>query len=281
MSPKKCESQHKKRQVARRRLRDLEEKGLVEVAGYEFGRGRARPEKSIGLTKHGVDLLKDKGLLEQDISYEKVLADGLVFTDHQLLMNWFRIHLNQVEKVVSRVSVRFLAHNSPFLPQGLNGRILITDYSPVPDSGAHGIKFTPDAVFGISDSVADKTCLYFLEVDRGTETMASPKRDMSDIRQKIVNYQWYQHKESYKRYDKVFKYNLLGFRLLFLTSTYSRLAALCKLTQEMFPREFVWLTECRRLFPDGVSAKIWAIGGDLHGPQGSILGSLCCRAPLP
>ena len=271
----------KKRQVARRRLRDLEEKGLVEVAGYEFGRGRGRPEKSIGLTKLGVDLLKDKGLLEPDISHEKVLADGLVFADHQLLMNWFRIHLNQVEKVVPRVSIKFLAHNSPFLPKGPNGRIFITDHSPVPDSGAQGIKFTPDAVFGIHDSVADKTCLYFLEVDRGTETMASPKRDMSDIRQKIVNYQWYFHRESYKRYDEVFKCNLLVFRLLFLTSTYGRLAALCKLTQEVFPKEFVWLTECSRLFPDGVSAKIWAIGGDLHGHQGSILGSLCCKAPLP
>ena len=187
---------HKKRQVARRRLRDIEEKGLVKVAGYEFGRGRGRPEKSMGLTKHGVDLLKAKGLLKQNIPYEKILANGLFCADHQLLLNWFRIHLNQVEKVVPRVNVKFLAHNSPFLPQGPNGRIFITDYSPVPDSGKQGIKFPPDAVFGISDSIADKTCLYFLEVDRGTETMAGPRRDMSDIRQKNINYQWYCHKES-------------------------------------------------------------------------------------
>ena len=271
---------HKKRQVARRRLRDLEEKELVKVAGYEFGRGRGRPEKSMGLTKHGVDLLKDKGLVKQDIPYEKILADDLFCADHQLLLNWFRIHLNEVEKVVPRVNVKFLVHNSPFLHQGPNRRIFITDYSLVPDSGEQGIKFTPDAVFGISDSVPAKTCLFFLEVDRGTETVASPKRDMSDIRQKIINYQWYHHKESYKRYDKVFKYNLFGFRLLFLTSTFGRLAALCKLTQEMFPREFVWLTECSRLFTDGVSAEIWARGGDLRGPQKSILGSLCCKAPL-
>ena len=54
------------------------------------------------------------------------------------------------------------------------------------------------------------------------------------------------------------------FRLLFLTNTYGRLAALCKLTHEMFPTKFVWLTECSRLFPEGVSAKIWAVGGDLQ-----------------
>lgn len=271
----------KSRQVVWRRLRILEKEGLIRTIRHEFGRGRGRPESLLGLTEHGVEILRERGLIDRDVPCETILVDGPFCLDHQLLLNWFRIHLNQVEKVVPRVSVKVLAHNSPFLPQGPNGRIFITDYSPVPDSGEQGIKFTPDAVFSIGDSIANNTCLYFLEVDRGTETMASPRRDMGDIRQKIVNYQWYQQKDRYKRYDEVFKYNLLGFRLLFLTSTYSRLAALCKLTQEMFPREFVWLTECSRLFPDGVSAKIWAIGGDLHGHPGSILGSLCCNAPLP
>jgi len=179
------------------------------------------------------------------------------------------------------VNVRLFAYNSPFLPKDGDDHIFITGYSPVPDSGEQGIKFTPDAVFGISDSVADKTCLYFLEVDRGTETMASPKRDTTDVRQKIINYQWYFQSQRYKRYEEIFKCKLCGFCLLFLTSTYARLVALCKLTQEMFPREFIWLTECSRLFPDGVSAEIWARGGDLHASQGSILGSLCCKAPLP
>ncbi len=179
------------------------------------------------------------------------------------------------------MTVKFLAHNSPFLPKGPNDRTLITDYSPVPDSSEQGVKFTPDGVFGTCDSIEKYTCLSFLEVDCGTETLASPKRDMSDIRQKIINYQWYFESEGYKRYEEVFKCDLVGFRLLFLTNTYGRLVALCKLTCEMFPTNFVWLTECSRLFPEGVSAKIWAVGGDLHGPQGSILGSLCCEAPLP
>ncbi len=79
----------------------------------------------------------------------------------------------------------------------------------------------------------------------------------------------------------MFNYDLFGFTLLFLTSSYGRLVALCKLTREMHPKDFVLLTEINRLFPDGVSAKIWAEGGDIHGPQESILGSLCCDAPLP
>lgn len=68
---------HKSLQVVRRRLRDLEEGGLVEVVGSELGRGRGRPENSLGLTEHGIDVLKERGVLGQDVPYEKVLGDSL------------------------------------------------------------------------------------------------------------------------------------------------------------------------------------------------------------
>lgn len=272
---------HKSRQVVRKRSKDLEKAGLIEAIGREFGRGRGRPENSLGVTERGVNILKEKGLLSQDVPCEKVCVDCLFGADHQLLLNWFRIHLNQVEKVLSRVNVKLFAYNSPFLPKDQNGRILIADYSPVPGTGLQGIKFTPDAVFSIRDSIADKTCLFFLEVDRGTETMASPKRDTNDIRHKIIKYQWYFRRQAYRRYEEVFKCQLCGFRLLFLTSTRGRLVALCELTEQMRPSNFVWLRECSSLFSDGVSAKIWARGGNLQAQQQSILGSLCCRAPLP
>ena len=272
---------HKSRQVIRRRLRDLEEGGLVEVVGSELGRGRGRPESSLGLTERGIDVLKEKDLLGQNVPYDKVLGDCLFAAGHQLLLNWFRIHLKEVERVLPRLNIKVMAQESPFLPKTQDGRVFITDHSPMPGSGMKGVTFTPDAVFATADSVGGKTCLFFLEVDRGTETMASPKRDMTDIRQKIVNYQWYFQSGGYKRYEEVFGANLRGFRLLFLTSTHGRLVALCQLAQEMEPSNFIWLTECGRLFADGASAEIWAKGGDLRAPQRSILGSLYCRLPLP
>jgi len=271
---------HKGKQAIRRRLRDLEKLGLVEIVGTEFGRGHGRPENSLGLTERGIDVLKERGLIGQGIPYDKVLGDSLFAKDHQLLLNWFRIHLKKIEHVLPRLRMKVLAQNSPCLPRGQDGRILITDCSPVPGSGMKGIKFTPDAVFAIADSVGSKTCLFFLEVDCGTETIASPKRDMTDIRQKIVNYQWYFYRGSYKRYEEVFKANMRGFRLLFLASTHGRLVALCKLAQEMKPSNFIWLTECSRLFADCASAEIWSKGGDLQAPQRSILGSLYCRLSL-
>ncbi len=269
----------KSKQVIRRRLHDLEGGGLVEVVGSEFGRGRGRPEKSLGLTERGADLLKDKGLLDKNVGYENVQGDCLFGAEHQLLLNWFRIHVKQIEQTQPRLTVRLLSHNSPFQPNSRNGKILISDFSPVPGSKTKGVKFTPDAVFTIAEKEAGKTCLFFLEVDCGTETIASPKRNMTDIRQKIVNYQWYFHGGCYKRYEQVFGASLRGFRLLFLTGTHGRLAALCKLTHEMRPSNFIWLTECDFLFADGAGAAIWAKGGDLQAVRQSICGSLCCSAP--
>jgi hypothetical protein len=270
----------KGKHAIRRRLRDLEKEGLVETISHEYGRGRGRPESSLGLTGRAVDILRDRGLIGQDVPCEKVVADEL-WKDHQLLMNWFRIHLALVGRVLPRLTVKFLAHNSPYLPQGPDGPVPISDSSPVPGRGIQEVQFTPDAVFATCDSIESKTCLFFLEVDRGTETMASPRRAMTDIRQKIISYQFYFRSARYKRYDGIFDCSLRGFRLLFLTHSLGRLRALCQLVQEMPPSDFVWLTECSRLFPDGVSARIWARGGGLQGPPQSILGSLCCRAPLP
>ncbi|MFC1763269.1 replication-relaxation family protein [Planctomycetota bacterium] len=271
----------KTKHAVRRRLRDLEKEGLVTSLSRDFGRGRGRPENLLGLTEESVNLLRDRGLIDQNIPYENILGDSILSVNHQLMMNWLRIHLYQVERELPCLTIGFLAHNSPFLQRGQDGRVCIRDISPVPNQGSKQAHFIPDSVFSISDANQHKSCLFFLEVDCGTETIASPRRNMTDIRQKIVNYQWYFHEQRYKRYEAILDCSFHGFRLLFLTNSHSRLTALCRLAEEMKPSNFIWLTECTRLFPDGVSANIWAKGGNLQGPQHSILGSLCCRAPLP
>lgn len=267
--------------VVGRRMHDLEKQGLVEVVSHEYGRGRGRPEKSLGVTRRGVDILRGKGLTDPAVPYENVVAEAFFGVDHQLLLNWCRIHLMQIERVLPRLSVQFLAANSPCLPQGPDGPVSITCCTPMPGRGIKEVRFTPDAVFVTCDSVESKACLFFLEVDRGTETIASARRDMTDIRQKIIRYQEYFRSQRYKYYETVFHCSLRGFRLLFLTNSLGRLTALCQLVREMPPSDFIWLTECSRLFPEGVCAKIWARGGDLLGQPQSILGSLCCRAPVP
>ncbi|MFH1615224.1 MAG: replication-relaxation family protein [Planctomycetota bacterium] len=271
----------KNRPALRKRLRDLKKERLVKVTNNGFGRNFGRPEELLGLSEEGVDTLREKNLIGKDVPYESVGPVSTRLNDHQLLMNWFRIHLNQVERVLPKLNFRFLAYNSPFVPREPDGRIITTDYSPIGRRTVRQIKFTPDAVIGSTYAVTQRSVLYFLEVDCGTETLSSPQRDMSDIRQKILNYQWYFQSLKYKRYEDIFDIPYLqGFHLLFLTRTTGRLAALCKLIQEMQPSNFIWATELDRIFPDGVSGKIWARGGNLQVMQGSMIGSLCCRASL-
>jgi len=267
-------------QTVRRRLRDFGRQELLVKIGQESGRKRGRPESLVALTRQGVHLLKEKGLIDRNVQDERIVLDNLCGVDHQVLLNWFRIHLMQVERVMPGLRIKFLSHNSPFLPNPTRGCMYLTDSSPAEGPAGGEVRFTPDAVFGTTDSVAGKTCLFFLEVDCGTETLASPRRDMTDIRQKVVNYQWYFRNQRYKRHEQVFGCALRGFRLLFLTTTLGRLTAMCGLIQEMPPSNFIWLTCSERLFADGISSKIWAKGGDLRSPQQSIFGSLCCRDPL-
>jgi len=272
----------KNKPVVRKRIRDLKKEGFVNVTVNELGQNFGRPESLLGLTERGVEILKEKNLLAEDVLYKDAGPVSRRLNDHQLLLNWFRVHLCRIEHMLPRLKIRFLAYNSPFMPRRPDGRLITHDYSPIGRRTIQEASFTPDGVFATTDAMGGKTLLFFLEVDCGTETLSSPQRDMKDLRHKILKYQWYFQSLKYKRYEQIFKTSSLhGFRLLFLTKTIGRLAALCRLTQEMQPSNFVWLTEQGRMFEEGVSGKIWARGGNLQVMQHSILGKLVCPASLP
>jgi hypothetical protein len=145
------------------------------------------------------------------------------------------------------------------------------------------IPFIPDGVFSITNKEAEKkSLLFFLEVDMGTETIASPSRGPKDLRQKIIRYQDLFTSASYKGYEGVFDSKFNGFRLLFLANSAARLNSLCRLVQEMPPSDFIWLGDQEKMFSQGLSAKIWARGGRIKDPAQSILGpGFACELPLP
>ena len=273
----------KSKDVVYRRIRCLEKEGLIHTTQKYLGQNIGRPKTLVDLTNRGIDLLKNNGVIDRNIPYENINARNINCLGHQMLMNWLRIHFNYAEKTLPTIRVRFLSHNSPFLQRDPLGRISLSDTTPVMDSEAgEVIKFEPDGVLSITDSSQDLTILLFLEVDCSTETLASPRRDMTDIRQKIVNYQTYFLSERYKRYEEFWKCKLQGFHLLFLTNSIGRLASLCRLAQEMGPEDtcFVYFTEQSRLFEQGVTGTIWARAGDLTVKQESIFGHLGCSTPL-
>jgi len=122
--------------------------------------------------------------------------------------------------------------------------------------------------------------LFFLEVDLGTEHLASGKREARDVRQKIANYQALSGSERYKVFEKIFGLAFKRFRVLFVTVSPEREVALCKLIQEMAPSEFIWVTEQQRMFSQGLADAIWIRGGQMNVPHESILNEEM-RRPTP
>ena len=258
----------------RDRISKLIAEGLLEEATRGRGQHRGRPERVVFLSKSAVMVLKERGFIKPQIPRDDMIGGDLPCQNHQLLLNWVRIHLNHIETIAPGLKTWFLAHNSPSLPK---------EFSSVSVQSGTGkiTSFKPDATFSIYDSNQEKTLLFFLEVDLGTETLASPKREVTDVRQKILNYGICFDTQVYKRYERLWSCQLNGFRLLFLTDTSSRMSTLCSLAREMQPSDFIWVTQKDRMFEDGISADIWVRGGRLDTSPQSILGSLSCRALLP
>jgi len=274
-------TQRKSKQVVRRRMRDMEAAGLIISTTRGLGKSRGRPEKEFSLSEKGCDLLRFSLPALKNIPNDRLIFQKLHCPDHQLLVNWFRIHMMHIEHVVPQLSVRFLSFIFPHMVRGDRFQPVISKQVPGEDQ-LHDIKgFKPDGVFSITHQGKQKTLLFFLEADMGTESIASVGRVPRDIRQKIINYQQYFQSGKHKVYEKLLDCSLKGFRLLFLTNTRTRLVSLCKLVQRMPPSDFIWLSTAEQMLSLGLSTKIWVRGGRIEEPEESILGSeLACRAPL-
>ena len=265
----------------RDRISKLIAEGLLEEAARGRGQHAGRPERVLFLCKPAVIMLRERGLIDPQVPSDDIIGEHIHCQNHQLLLNWVRIHLNHIKTAAPGLKIRFLAHSSPFMPKEFSSVSVSASSVSAHSRTGEVISFKPDATFSICDSNQGKTLLFFLEVDLGTETLASPKRGLTDIRQKILNYGSCFDTQVYKRYEKLWNCQLNGFRLLFLTDNPSRMSTLCSLVREMQPSDFIWIAQKDRMFEDGISAEIWARGGRLDASPQSILGRLSCRAPLP
>ena len=234
------------------------------------------------LTEKGNKTLDDKGVVNQvfDKKNENSIDPALV--DHNLLVNWFRIHLLQIERALPKLATEFLVENAGRQAASGEKPISLQERLPCSASEKDWTEFIPDGVFCIKSEEVKKSLLFYLEVDMGSETVASRDRNPNDVRQKILNYQALFRTGQYKRYEEVFGANLNGFRLLFLVNSPGRLATLCRLVQEMRPSDFIWLTDGEMMFSHGLSTDIWARGGQIDKPRESILGSrFSSDCPVP
>lgn len=263
---------------ARRRMQQLLEEGLVDMLPGCQAPGGGRPESVYGVSKVGLKLLKEQGLLDERLTIEQVGGEKLnLQAAHQRLLGWCRIHLVHLCRSCPRLESSVMTCNSPFALDANTGmpsiRISVTN-DDVPN-----IHFTPDAAILITDREQPKSVLFFLEVDMGTEPLSSEGR--GDIREKILRYKHYFRTAGYKRFEQIWDKPLNGFRLLFLTNNTSRYASLCTLTKSLAPSGFVWITATEHLFTDGISGPIWTSGGQSDQGHRSIVDGLAQSCPLP
>ena len=259
-----------------RRCSQLKSIGLILAIPRALGRNRGRPENMLALTASGAERLAEEFDSDSEIPATSLAYSPQGDMDHTLLVNWFRIHLMAAAEAAGLEKHDFLAANSPFLPILPDGKQAAFDRI-LPEPGSdEWCNFIPDGVFTLSraDPPSQKSLLFFLEVDLGTEPVVSVSGGGRDLRQKILNYQMYFRSERYKRYEELWHCRFNGFRLLFLANSPGRKAAICNLVQEMVPSDFIWSADQMAMFENGLGAEIWARGGKDQARHQSILGSL-------
>lgn len=259
-------------QVVRRRLRFLMENKLIAAGKQLFGNGPGPRESVLDLTGKGLELLEGEGILSRHAKYITDRTSGSMFIEHDLLVNWFFIHLLQIERVNPQFKVRHVTVSSHCISEGDPERPFLMERTAVDNLDNGSFIMIPDGVFVISNRESGKTVLFFLETDMGTESLVKSDRSPGDIHHKITGYQELYRSNRYKRYEKVFNAKLNGFRLLFLTTNIGRLKSVGDLVQTMKPSDFIWVADQRQMFSHGISARIWSRGGRYDKPSESILG---------
>ena len=264
--------------AAQKRVSSLYAKGYLAMASHDANWLRGRPESVYSVTEKAAALLQEEGTVASATPANRITGDAIVHIGHELLVNWFRIHLRELDKHIPDLSTEFHSAQTPCLPLRQNGMPTIADVVCVNDAKEW---FIPDGVLSIASQKQGKRLLFFLEIDLATESLRSANSNVATISQKIRSYRAYFLARGYKRYDKVGTPHLHGFRVLFLTNTPPRRESICRFIQTNSALDFIWITDAEQLFRHGIAASIWARGGK-SAPLDAILGpALACELPLP
>lgn len=265
--------------AARKKAKTIFSEKLISIMPMNFGQGKGRPENLITISSAGVSALYASKTLDEKVSLERILFRDYQRIEHELLVNWFRIHLMHIEKQAPELSVDFISPMTPFLQLRKDGSPLISDIVTI---GGQDRTFVPDGVFSIAHKNQQKRLLFFLEVDMGTESIISSNGKTDTISQKVLNYSSYHASGGYKRYQRKWDCALNGFRVLFVTNTPQQKETISRFLRESRSNDFVWVTDQKQIFQHGLGANIWARGGHTETSPHSIIGpTLAQELPHP
>ena len=218
-----CELLGSSGQMTRRWLRQLKTaKQIRELTRKSKGRGRPAP-----------------AFCRTEDNFKAHLVE------HQLALNSLRLSLH----LLSGYESQFLAHSSTDLRMKI----------PTAPPPAPYQTIIPDGVLSLSNE--QKSLLFFVEVDMGTEPLKAKRNGATDFLEKLDAYRVYFATEGYKAFEKRFSCAFVGFRLLVVTNTAPRLKSLSAFVETEEFCEFVWLTSLKALQERGWASKIWSVGG--------------------
>lgn len=242
--------------AVRRRLKAIRGKGLITLSTRKSRSQQGRPEQIIRLTEEGnacaADTHKQIG---QDHHWGPI---SCAMVEHQILQNWAYVQLMELAHRRNELSAEF---RSPCpLEMGVG------------QSSHESLRVMPDAAFTISHQ--QKSLLFLLEVDMGSEPIASAQSQRACIAGKCRDYVDVYRRASYKQLEPVFNATFKGFRVLFLCNSSKRMRDICRFLTQAGNLDFCWVADEHHLLKEGMASPIWARGGDLHRPRHSILGNL-------
>ncbi|MCB9211785.1 MAG: replication-relaxation family protein [Ignavibacteriales bacterium] len=257
------------KRIVQRKISRLFKNGFLNLSPRNNSSNYGRPENIISISEKGVKLLQNENMIDDKIPIERFVHDKIYKIEHEILLNWFRVHLNYIPIKLPDLKTDFISSKTPFLPLK-NNRLPIISESFTQEN--HEIDFIPDGVSYLKSELQNKSLLLFLEVDMGTESLNTSSLSSNNIASKIKNYRAYFQSQKYKRYETKWNTKFSGFRLLFLTNSAKRKKNLCDLVSSDKSNDFIWVTHQHEMFEKSLGGKIWSRGGNLFTSQESILG---------
>jgi hypothetical protein len=243
------------RQTAARRVRLLEQAGYVKsFRSILVGR------RIVELTRRGALALDGEGTQIHSNGLPRSRPRSEYFLRHSVAITEFRITLAAACR--TRRDVRLLG----FLPDSLVQRDSRRSFQPytadevLPTHGAGlTIRHVPDGVLALRRY--QRAGLFFLEVDRGSETVSDPARGVGKL---ILFYLRYLQTDRYQRYAADFGVAepFQGFRVLFVTSSTRRLDYIRSRSwhepgMQDSGRRFIWLSGDEALTSPDLLAHAW------------------------
>lgn len=241
--------ENKSIQSAHRRLKLLFHNKLLGRIQPLIRPGHGSAETAYFLDKAGRELLEIEG--EELIYYSKSKLVGPHFLAHALDLSEFRLNLELATKDHPVVSLkRFTADfEIKSHAQGANEQENLKLFSELkhPKSGESYTVF-PDAliVFQGKGIYEGHQKLYFLEVDRGTESLLR-------IRKKVIGYRLYFKQRIFSKFGK-----FEGFTVLFQTNSSLRAENIRKDLSDLEGTELIWITNDKKINEKTIlHAPIW------------------------